>query len=467
TWIFSRGKAAKIYTLFFSDNPSTLNVDLINLIHMNKVYKLRFSKAQKELIVTSELATAADQGSAASSVQNPNTTKTSSKKFSLNPLAASSLVAGLGATLSLGMVGTSAHATGSRTGMDVVSGSAVVSTLNNYTAITTSTDKTILNWNTFNIDTNEIVEFIQKSSNSVVLNRILGGSVSQILGTLKSNGAVFIVNPTGIVFGANSTVDVNSLVASTLDIADNDFLNGKYVFNQDKDKAIATVLSQGVIKVKNDGTLALVGGNVVNTGALEAKNGTVYLLASNSITISDLTNPNITYTVTAKNRAVNLGEIIGKNVVMAANKVANGYTSATEFADIMSNYGASASAATITASGEVLLYGASENVTTNLDSNTTSASSINASNNTGLAVNNGTINVANASCQGGTVKVLGDNVVLENNSLINASGATGGEVYIGGDFKGTGDLKLANTTYVSNGSVVNVSGTGNAGKIAV
>ncbi|RIY32370.1 hypothetical protein CJP74_04710 [Psittacicella melopsittaci] len=293
---------------------------------------------------------------------------------------------------------------------------------------------------------------------------MLGGSVSQIIGTLESNGKVFIVNPAGIVFGANSVVNVQSLVASTLDISNEDFVKGNYVFNQDKDQAIASVINQGLIKVNDDGTLALVGGKVVNNGILEAKNGTVYLLAGQSITIQDLDNPLISYKVTADNKAVNLGEIVSKRAYLLANKVANGYTSASQFADVISASD-SARKATITANGEVLLYGASESELVQQTNFTDAQLAANISNQSGLVVINGTINASNAAGTGGTVTVLGDTVSLESSALVDASGNQGGQVYLGGDLQGTGELKLAANTSVAQGAVVNVSGNqGDAGK---
>ncbi|MFC6276087.1 beta strand repeat-containing protein, partial [Psittacicella hinzii] len=429
---------------------------------MNKQYKLKFNRSTLSLDAVSELATNAITGKVASSEAIENNSHSQDNANSHRPLL-SRLTTNLFLSALVGTTVVPSFASTARTGMEVVCGTAVVSEINNLTQITTSTNKTIINWNTFNIQQDEIVKFVQANADSAVLNRVIGGSISQILGQLQSNGAVFIVNPAGVVFGKNSVVDVNHLVASTLDIADQDFINGKYVFNQDKDKAIANILAQGMIKVKEDGTLALIGGNVINTGALQAKNGTVYLLAGNSITISDLTNPNISYTVTATNRAVNLGEIVAKKAVLAASKVANGYTSATEFADIMSNYSTSASSATINANGEVVLYGATEGVNTNL-----SATNEQAQGNTdsSLVINNGTINVSNTTGTGGKVQVLGNKVVLEGNSHINASGAQGGIVYVGGDKQGKGNIKLSNNTQDTNSSVINVSSTeGNAGEI--
>jgi filamentous hemagglutinin family protein len=77
----------------------------------------------------------------------------------------------------------------------------------------------------------ELTRFIQQSASSAVLNRITGQSPSQILGALQSNGKVFLINPNGIVFGAGSRVDVNGLVASSLDLSNADFLAGHLKFS--------------------------------------------------------------------------------------------------------------------------------------------------------------------------------------------------------------------------------------------
>ena len=79
-----------------------------------------------------------------------------------------------------------------------------------------SSDKAIINWNTFDIGTGETTTFVQPSSNSVVLNRVTGGmGPSQILGTLNANGQVFVVNGDGILFGKDAVIDTGGLVATT------------------------------------------------------------------------------------------------------------------------------------------------------------------------------------------------------------------------------------------------------------
>ena len=93
-----------------------------------------------------------------------------------------------------------------------------------------NSDKAILNWQQFNIAAGETTIFNQASANSSVLNRVIGGDASQILGNLKSNGRVFLINQNGILFGDGAKIDVQGLVASSLNLADSDFLAGNFDF---------------------------------------------------------------------------------------------------------------------------------------------------------------------------------------------------------------------------------------------
>lgn len=356
----------------------------------------------------------------------------------------------------------SARASNNLVGMEVISGQVSKTVKDNLTTITNSPNA-IIHWQKFNIGKDEVVEFIQQNRHSAVLNRVLGGQATQILGQLRSNGQVFVVNPAGLVIGKDAQIATVGFVGSSLDLADQDFKQGKLSFNQDKAKAIAKVLNQGLIKVNGDGTLALVGGQVVNQGALEARNGTVYLLAGHSITINDLANPSISYKVTATNKAVNLGSIVGHKVAILANKVLHGnkvdQAHSTDFADLISNE--SAYRASISASGEVLLYGAE----TSTQMGQTSASNEQLAQgrdnlHDGLLVNSGSINVTNKLGKAGKVKLLGDIVVLTKDSRIDASGLVGGQVNIGGDQQGKGTLKLAQNLEVFSGASINVDGTG-------
>ncbi|RIY38608.1 filamentous hemagglutinin N-terminal domain-containing protein [Psittacicella hinzii] len=414
---------------------------------MNKFYRLKLNRQTQSLDAVSEIATSAVAG------RNFNEVDTTYSTWSFLNLRKLVLALGISAFTFSGSVFAAPG--------EIISHQGQVKMVTNGAITTITTDpNAIIRWNNFNINSNEVVQFIQQSANSAVLNRVLGGNPSQILGKLQSNGQVFIVNPAGIVFGKNASVDVAGLVASTLDISDKDFVDGKYIFNQDKDQAIAQVLNQGMIKVTDKGTLALVGGTVVNKGKLEARDGTVFLLAGNSIVIQDLDNPLISYKVTAENKAVNLGEIITKKAYLLANKVANGYVSSlSSYADLVSEAD-SASQATITADGEIVLFGASE--ADSYQTHTQKTAEV-LGEKTGIAVNNGTLDASNTTGKAGTIKVLGDSVGTEENSRILAKGKEGGTVYLGGDRQGAGNIKLSNGTIAFEGSVVDVSGEYDAG----
>ena len=94
-----------------------------------------------------------------------------------------------------------------------------------------NTPNAIINWGSFSIGANEITRFLQQSASSAVLNRVAAGlSPSSILGALQSNGRVFLINPNGIVFGAGSQINVGGLVASTMNLSNEDFLAGRMRF---------------------------------------------------------------------------------------------------------------------------------------------------------------------------------------------------------------------------------------------
>lgn len=150
-------------------------------------------------------------------------------------------------------------------GYQVQAGSAEFNQPNEQTLNVTTSDRVIINYNSFSIAQPEAVNFYQPASSSVALNRIVGLSPSEIFGTLTATGKIFLVNPNGILFGPTSYVDVAGLVASTLDITNEAFLSGNYVFNKYADKVGASVINQGYIQAKE---AVLMGQAVKNEGQI-------------------------------------------------------------------------------------------------------------------------------------------------------------------------------------------------------
>lgn len=153
------------------------------------------------------------------------------------------------------------------------------------TQIQQLTDRAIVDWNSFSIGLNEAVRILQPSQMSVILNRVTGQDASQILGQLSANGNVFLINPNGILFGPSSTVNVGGLVASTLNITDQDFLAGNYSFYQDEGKDLAAVVNQGQITISEGGFAVLTGPAVINEGSILARAGRVVLASGEQATL--------------------------------------------------------------------------------------------------------------------------------------------------------------------------------------
>lgn len=170
-------------------------------------------------------------------------------------------------------------------GGSVAAGSATIHTTGNLTTITQTTSKAILNWNSFNIGQQEEVNFVQPSSSAVILNRVNGGAAT-ISGYLNSNGLVFLVDPSGILFSKTAQVNVGGLVASTANITDQNFLAGTYRFDHSAGSSTSTIQNQGVIRVADGGVAALLGRSVTNSGYIVAQLGKVTLAAGDAYVLS-------------------------------------------------------------------------------------------------------------------------------------------------------------------------------------
>ena len=107
------------------------------------------------------------------------------------------------------------------TGLTVANGQAQVAVDGGRMTVTNSA-QAILNWNSFSIGAGNGVYFQQPTASSQVLNRVTGSDPSSILGSLGSNGKVWLLNPNGVLFGTNARIDVGGLVVSTLRLNDSD-----------------------------------------------------------------------------------------------------------------------------------------------------------------------------------------------------------------------------------------------------
>ncbi|MEX4119649.1 filamentous hemagglutinin N-terminal domain-containing protein, partial [Haemophilus influenzae] len=392
---------------------------------MNKIYRLKFSKRLNALVAVSELARGCDHSTEKGS-EKPARMKV--RHLALKPLSA--MLLSLGVT----SIPQSVLASGLQ-GMDVVHGTATMQVDGNKTTIRNSVNA-IINWKQFNIDQNEMVQFLQESNNSAVFNRVTSDQISQLKGILDSNGQVFLINPNGITIGKDAIINTNGFTASTLDISNENIKARNFTLEQTKDKALAEIVNHGLITVGKDGSVNLIGGKVKNEGVISVNGGSISLLAGQKITISDIINPTITYSVAApENEAINLGDIFAKggNINVRA-------------ATIRNKGKLSADSVSKDKSGNIVLS-AKE----------------------GEAEIGGVISAQNQQAKGGKLMITGDKVTLKTGAVIDLSGKEGGETYLGGDERGEGKngIQLAKKTTLEKGSTINVSGKEKGGRAIV
>jgi len=346
----------------------------------------------------------------------------------------------------------------------VVDGSAAIHHAGPVTTINQATNRAVINWQGFSIGRGELTQFNMPSTSSAILNRVTGANPSSILGALQANGQVYLVNPHGIVFGHGAQVHVGGLVASTLDVANGQFMRGGTMhFSGDSD---ASVVNYGRIRAAN-GDIYMMGRTVENHGLLEARNGTVGLAAAGSVLLTHGSNEHLVVQVTEKSASVtNTGTIDAVRAALIANG-GNVCSLAVNNQAIIRATGAE-----ITPEGRVLLKANGGRIVNNGDlvakNADGSGGAVTVDSGTGGTTElSGTVDVSGT--MGGTAKVLGREVKLSG-ATIDASGTDGGgQVLVGGDFRGQGDVPTALLTKVDVASAINADATanGDGGRVVV
>lgn len=294
-------------------------------------------------------------------------------------------------------------------GGQVVAGQAQVqqsgpATLN----IQQTSQRAAINWQSFNIGAAASVNFVQPSSQSVTLNRVLSSDPSQIFGKLTANGQVFLTNPNGIYFAPGASVDVGGLAATTHGISNADFMAGSNRFQ--RNGASGSVLNLGRLTAVPGGYIALLAPEVRNEGVIVARAGTVALAGGEDITLN-----------------------FGNN-----NQLAGITVTPAQIRTLVENRHA-----IVTEGGQIIIAARS------------------AEGLMGSVVNSGTLDATSLVSKGGSILLEGDDIRLSSNSHIEAKGqGGGGTVLIGGGPKGRGDMYQATTVHMAAGASIDASAMG-------
>lgn len=346
-------------------------------------------------------------------------------------------------------------------GGEIISGTGSISQTAQDMVIQQNTQQLITNWQEFSIGSTESVTFNQPNANAVALNRVIGADPSMILGKLSANGQVFLTNPSGVVFGAGSVVDVHGLLATTLNISDTDFLAGRYQFSQDPKQPLSALINEGIINAKN--YVGLLAPAVENNGSIiVADMGSVTLGSGTAATLDfngdglisfvvteevsgDVADPNNTK-INLKNRILNSGIIQanGGQVLLTAKSASN------VISNVVNHTGLIEAQTVMQKDGKIILSGGNQGIVR-------VSGKLDASGN-------------QEGEQGGTVNIIGEKVGLFDTAQVDVAGHSGGgTVLMGGDYQGSGNLSTAQASYVGEETEIlaDARGTGDGGIIVV
>ena len=279
---------------------------------------------------------------------------------------------------------------------------SIVSSGADQLVIKQASEKLGINWQSFNIGADGRVVFDQPGTHSIVLNRVVGSDGSAILGKIDANGQVFLINPNGVIFGKEAQVNVGGIVASTLNITDKDFKEGKYRF--DESGSSGDIVNLGALQAAEGGYVALIGKNVQNHGVIKAKLGTAALAAGGSVTLDfggdGLLNIQVDQsTINALVENKGLIKADGGSVLLSA-RATNALTQS-----VVNNEGVIEAQTIQSKSGKIFLDGGNEG---------------------GLVKVAGTLNAsAKASGDGGFIETSGAHVAVAKETVITAGAANG------------------------------------------
>jgi len=305
------------------------------------------------------------------------------------------------------------------TGGQIAAGNVSITQAGNTMTLQQGSTHAVVNWQSFNIGAGEQVNIRQNGAAAAMLARVIGNDPSQLLGSLKADGKLFLINRNGIVVGEGAIIDTAAFLASTLDVADADFLqNGPLTL---KGNSAAGVVNLGTITAR-EGNVLLLAHTVKNAGEISAPKGTAALGAGTEVFLASPDSPTFTIKMNLPASDAAIG-VENSGVITAAQaelKAAGG-----SIYDLAINH-----------SGVVQANG----VTTTPD---------------------GRVWI---TAEGGTVGVSGQVTARD-------AGGDGGEVLIGGDYRGANAaISNAARTVVTESASIDASAatpSGDAGRVIV
>ena len=312
----------------------------------------------------------------------------------------------------------------------------------------------------FGLSAHQIANFHSQPQIDNILGRVLGGEPSIINGLIEVTGGnsnLFLMNPAGMIFGANAQLNVpadfTATTATGIGFGENNWFNA---FGENNYQNLVgtpsqlafdlaqpgSIINAGELAVSEGQNLALIGGNVLNTGQLRAAGGQITIAAVPGESLVRISQPGHLLSLEIEPPRDTSGQILPITAVDlpalltgAGDGVETGFTVSPDGTVQLADSGM-----TVPAGGEVAIASGK------LDASTTATGEI-----------------------GGEVNVFGALVGLSG-ANVDVSGANGGgNVRIGGDLQGKGTVPNAQRTYISGDSLINADAlfNGDGGRVIV
>lgn len=190
-------------------------------------------------------------------------------------------------------------------------GTGTITTQSTAVNITQSSARGVIDWSSFSIGAGNTVSV--NNGSGATLSRVTGTARSQIDGNLNATGSLYLINPQGVVIGANGVVTTGGrFIASALDAGNDAFMAGGPL----------TFSGGGSGAVVNMGTIGSTGGDVLliarslaeNDGTISAPKGTAELAAGGQVLVRDTTSVPQTY---VQSTAIDSGDAVNKGAISA------------------------------------------------------------------------------------------------------------------------------------------------------
>ncbi|TVQ22448.1 MAG: CHAT domain-containing protein [Leptolyngbya sp. DLM2.Bin15] len=290
----------------------------------------------------------------------------------------------------------------------------------------------------FGLSPGQLANFRTDAEVQTILGRVVGGNPSLIDGLIRvtgSNADLVLMNPAGILFGPNARLDVPSSFTATsadritfgdrffssTELSNYQTLVGQpdgFIFRLREPGAI---VNAGRLRVDPGASITLLGGTVVNTGTLIAPGGTITLAAVEGEQYVRLQSE---------------GRLLSFDLVAIPSVSGILPLTAPSLPELLTRPGLRhATGVQVNPDGTVVLTGSQISIPTEA----------------GTAIASGRLTTASVESQGSQINILGDRIgVLD--ATLNVSGATAGQVRIGGGYQGNDPIPNSQITVVNNGT---------------